>query len=125
MTTAKEQFKTDLQKEPEELEREADGAREDLEGTVDKLMHQLSPNELLNRGIAFFQNKGDYDFVRNLVIRVENNPIPTVLAGVSLVWLMTASKKPSGQRDKMSSTTSSIKSSSHDAAERARKPAIR
>lgn len=104
MTTAKEQFKSDLQKHPEDLEREADSAREDLEGTVDKLMHQLSPSELLDKGISFFQNKGDNDFVRSLINRVENNPFPTVLAGVSLIWLMTASNK----------------SSAHDTAERTR-----
>lgn len=106
MTTAKEQFKNDLQKDPEDLEREADGAREDLEGTFDKLLHQLSPSELLDQGITFVRNKGDFDFVRKLVRHVENNPIPAVLAGGSLIWLMTAS--------------SSQKSSSHDAAERAR-----
>ncbi|GGC76796.1 DUF3618 domain-containing protein [Marinobacter halophilus] len=136
MTTAKEQFKNDLQKDPEDLAREADSVREDLEDTVDKLMNQLSPSELLNRGISMFRNTGDFDFVRNLVTRVENNPVPTVLAGVSLIWLMTASRQPSvnrgesftdtmgnkagATREKLSSATSSLKSSSHDAAERTR-----
>lgn len=120
MTTAKEQFKNDLQRDPEDLEREADSVREDLEGTVDRLMHQLSPSELLDRGISMLRNTGDYDFVRNLIVRVENNPIPTVLAGVSLIWLMTASKEPSAHREKLASATSSFKASSHDAAERTR-----
>lgn len=120
MTSAKEQFKSDLQKDPEDLEREADSVREDLEGTVDRLMQQLSPSELLDRGISMLRNTGDYDFVRNLVTRVENNPVPTVLAGVSLIWLMTASKEPSAHREKLASATSSLKSSSHDAAERTR-----
>lgn len=114
MTTAKEQFKSDLQKDPEDLEREADDVRENLEGTVDKLMHQLSPSELIDQGISFFRSKGDFDFVRNLVRHVENNPVPTVLAGVSLIWLMTAS----GQSSAMSGER--LKSTSHDAAERAR-----
>lgn len=120
MTTAKEQFKNDLHRDPEDLEREADSVREDLEGTVNKLMHQLSPSELINRGISMFRNTGDFDFVRNLVSRVENNPIPTVLAGVSLIWLMSASSQPSASREKLSSATSSLKSTSHDAAERTR-----
>lgn len=120
MTTAKEQFKNDLHRDPEDLEREADSVREDLEVTVNKLMHQLSPSELINRGISMFRNTGDFDFVRNLVSRVENNPIPTVLAGVSLIWLMSASSQPSASREKLSSATSSLKSTSHDAAERTR-----
>lgn len=111
MTTAKEQFKNDLKKHPADLEREADSVREDLEGTVDKLMHQLSPTELLNRGISMVRNTGDVDFVRNLVNRVESNPIPTVLAGVGLIWLITASSSP--------------KSSSHSVAERTRDAADR
>ncbi|MFN2361621.1 MAG: DUF3618 domain-containing protein [Marinobacter sp.] len=111
MTTEKEQFKNDLNKDPEDLKREADDAREDLEGTVEKLMHQLSPKELLNRGIEMVQNTGDVDFVRNLVNRVESNPIPTVLAGVSLIWLITASSSPN--------------SSSRGAAERTRDAAER
>lgn len=136
MTTAKEQFKNDLQKDPEDLEREADGVREHLEGTIDELMQQFSPGELINRGISLLQSRGNYDFVRNLSRQVENNPMPTILAGVSLIWLITASKQPSVQqgesftdkigqkagatRDKVSSATSSLSSSSHDAAERTR-----
>ncbi|MFL1453105.1 hypothetical protein ACJO5Y_01525 [Marinobacter sp. GN3S48] len=142
MNTAKEQFKNDLQKDPEDLEREADSVREDIEGTVDELMQQFSPSELLNRGISLLQSKGNYDFLRNLSRQVENNPIPTILAGVSLIWLMTASKQPSvhrgdrgdrgesvtdtigkkagATREKLSSATSSLRSSSHDAAERTR-----
>ncbi|MEX0603210.1 MAG: DUF3618 domain-containing protein [Marinobacter sp.] len=136
MTTVKEQFKSDLRKDPEDLEREADNARADLEGTIDELMQQLSPGELLNQGISLFRDKGDNAFVRNLTSQVENNPIPVVLAGVSLVWLMTASKQPpvhqgagaSGRigekagaaRDKLSSATSHLKSSTHNAADRTR-----
>lgn len=136
MTTAKEQFKSDLQKDPRDLEREADGVREDLEGTIDELMQQFSPGVLINRAISLFQSKGNSDFVRNLSSQVESNPIPTILAGISLIWLFSASKQPSvhqGEgftdkvgkkagvaREKMSSATSSLSSTSHNAAERAR-----
>jgi hypothetical protein len=94
MTTIKEQFKNDLHKDPEDLEREADDARANLEGTVDKLMHQLSPRELIDRGITMVRNTGDINFVRNVINRVESNPVPTALAGVGLIWLMTASSSP-------------------------------
>lgn len=136
MTTAKEQFKTDLKKDPEDLEREADSARAGLEDTIDELMQQLSPAELLNQGISFMRSTGDQAFIRNLTSQVENNPIPAILAGVSLVWLMAASKQPSvhqgdgfastlgdkagAARERLSSATGSLKSSSHDAAERTR-----
>lgn len=140
MNTATEQMKNDLSRNPEDLAREADGAREHLEGTVDELMQQLAPGELLNQGLSYIRNKGDFDFFRNLTNQVENNPIPTVLAAVSLIWLMNASKQPSSHdgsqegeslkdrlgkkagatRDKLSSASSGMSSSSHEAAERTR-----
>ncbi|MEX2474022.1 DUF3618 domain-containing protein [Marinobacter sp.] len=140
MTTAKEHFKNDLSKDPEDLEREADGVRADLEGTVDELMQQFSPSKLLDQGLSYFRSKGNYDFIRNLSRQVENNPIPTVLAGISLIWLMAASRKSSAHqgvhhgesvtdtmgkkageaRGKLSAATSGLRSSSHDAAEHAR-----
>lgn len=136
MTTVKEQFKADLKKDPEDLEREADSARAGLEGTIDELMQQLSPAELLNQGISLMRSTGDHAFVRNLTNQVENNPIPAILAGVGLIWLIAASKQPSehhggsftgtlgektgAARDKLSSATGSLKSSSRDAAERTR-----
>lgn len=112
MTTAKEQFKNDLHKDPEDLEREADGVRAELEGKVDQLMHQLSPSQLINQGMTYFRESAYYDFARNIAMRLENNPIPTVLAGVGLVWLITASRQPSTHHGQ------SLKSSSRDAAER-------
>lgn len=136
MNTATEQMKSDLRRNPEDLAREADSARADLGSTVDELMQQFAPGELLNKGISFIRTKGDFDFIRNLTRQVENNPIPTVLTAVSLIWLMNASKQPSvnpgesltgrigkkagATRDKLSSATSNLGSSSHDAAERTR-----
>lgn len=38
MNTAKGQSQSDLRKNPEDLQREADGLREDLVGTVDERM---------------------------------------------------------------------------------------
>lgn len=136
MTSPKEQIKSDLRKDPEDLEREADGARADLENTVDELMQQLSPSELIHQGISFVRTKSNNDFLRNLSGQMENNPIPTLLAGISLIWLMAASKRPSERRgesltdtigkkvgatrDKLSSAQNGVRTSSHDAAERTR-----
>ncbi len=136
MTTSTEQMKNDLRKDPEDLAREADGARADLEGTIDELMQQFAPGELINQGISFFRSKGNYNFIRNLTTQVENNPIPTVLTGVGLIWLMSASSQPSvnqgesltdtiskkagATREKLSSATGRVGSSSHDVAERTR-----
>lgn len=122
MMTAKEQFKTDLRKDPEDLEHEADSARAELEGTLDELMQQLSPGELLNQGIALFKGSGDRPFVRNLTSQVENNPVPVILAGVSLAWLMSASKQPpvhqgGGQAHRMGEKVGAARDTGHRMAE--------
>lgn len=136
MNTAKEQLKNDLRKDPQELEQEADGVRADLEKTVDELMQQFSPSELLNQGMSLFRRKGNFDFVRNLNSQVQNNPIPTLLVGVGVIWLMSASKQPpvhegasisdtigkklGATRDRLSAATGGLRSSSQGVAEHAR-----
>lgn len=136
MSTVRDQMKQDMDKKPEELEREADSARAEVESTLDELMHQLSPGQLVNQAMAMFQGSGgDHPFVRNLSNQVQNNPIPAILAGVSLTWLMVASNKPpssasysSGQgsdrmnraKEKLSSAKENAQSSTSHLSESAR-----
>lgn len=94
MSTARDYLREDMEKRPEQLQREADEVRADMEHTVDDLVNRLSPGELINQAMAMFRNSGDNHFVRNLSNQVQNNPIPAILAGVSLTWLMAASKRP-------------------------------
>lgn len=48
MSTARDYLKEDMEKRPEQLQREADEVRADMEHTVDDLMNRLSPDELIN-----------------------------------------------------------------------------
>lgn len=94
MSTAKDYLKEDFSKRPEELEREANDVRKDMEKTIDQLMNQLSPGELINHTLDRFRNGGDSAFTQNLVRQVQNNPVPAVLTGCGLAWLMASSKQP-------------------------------
>lgn len=93
MNTAKEQIRSDMEKSPDELQREADEVRRDMEQTVDQLANQFSPGELINQTFKKLQNGSGTAFAHNLSTQIQNNPIPALLAGVSLAWLMTASKR--------------------------------
>lgn len=134
MNTAKNQIRRDMDKSPDELQREADETRKDIERTVDQLANQFSPGELINQGMRKLQSGGGRTFVHNLSTQIQGNPIPVILAGVSLTWLMTASKRPPAQapssgsspgamataRDKLSSASQSTRDSAGQLAESAR-----
>ena len=83
----------DMQKDPSELEREADRARANIENTLEALERRLSPGELLDQMLHVVKNNGGM-FGKNLATQVRNNPVPVLLTGVGMVWLMAASDRP-------------------------------
>ena len=94
MSTARDYIREDMNKRPEQIQREADEVRADMEHTVDDLVNQLSPGQLINQAMTLFRGDGNSNFVQNLSTQVQNNPVPAILAGVGLTWLMSASKQP-------------------------------
>lgn len=94
MSTARDYIREDMEKSPQQIQREADEVRADMEHTVDDLVNQLSPGELINQAMTMFRGSGNSNFVQNLSTQVQNNPVPAILAGVGLTWLMSASKQP-------------------------------
>ncbi len=93
MSSTMTDIKDDMRKDPDDLKREADQARDALEETLYELEQRLSPSVLVDRvATAVKENAGD--FSTNLLAQVRNNPVPTVLSSVGLAWLMAASKRP-------------------------------
>ena len=92
-TTLKEGVKSDAQKSPAQLEAEAEAARAEVGQTLDAIEHQLSPGEILDQGLRLFREQG-VDFGQNLSTQVRNNPLPAVITGVGLAWLMASSSRP-------------------------------
>lgn len=96
MSAAMENLRNDVHKPPEQLEREADSARSAVEGTLAELEQRLSPGEMLDRVTDMVKRNGG-EFGENLLAQVRNNPLPTIIAGVGVAWLMAASKRPPGR----------------------------
>ncbi len=92
MNAATEGVQHDLHKKPEDLEREADAAREAAEDTLAAIERRLSPAELVDRIVDLVKRNGG-DFGTNLATQVRNNPVPSVLAGIGITWLMAASDR--------------------------------
>lgn len=102
MSSIKDDFRADADKSPQQLEREIDATRARMERTLDILERRISPSAMLDEVLGMARRNGG-DFARNLTTQVKNKPLPTLLTGIGLVWLMTASDRPPqyyGDRDR-------------------------
>jgi len=126
MSATMTDLKDDMRKDPDELKREADQARDALEETLYQLEQRLSPSVLVDRvATAVKENAGD--FSANLLAQVRNNPVPTVLSSVGLAWLMASSKRPPPRvaggpsvGERLSSGIQSARESAHGAGDTVR-----
>ncbi len=82
----------DENKSPERLEREVDQARARLGRTAGELSDRLSPGELIDQALVMAREHGG-DFGRNLGTQVKNNPVPLILTGIGISWMMMASDR--------------------------------
>ena len=126
MSETMDDLKRDIRKDPAELEREADRARDALEDTLFELEQRFSPSELYDRFSSAVKENGG-EFGTNLLTQVRSNPVPTIMAGIGLAWLMASSKQPPvarprdeharGLTDKLSSTMDSVRGAAQSARE--------
>ncbi|WP_299657123.1 DUF3618 domain-containing protein [uncultured Jannaschia sp.] len=80
------------QKTTREAERDVETARANLAGSIDSLEARLSPNALVDQGIAYFRGDGRRH-LDNLVRNAQANPIPLVLIGIGVAWLAMGSNR--------------------------------
>jgi hypothetical protein len=76
-------------KGPEAIARDLDKTRSNVNETLDALEARLSPGQMLDRTLAFMRENGG-EFVGNLGESVKQNPMPTIVTGIGLAWLMAA-----------------------------------
>ena len=72
---------------PAELEREVRESRADVERTLDAIQDRLSPGQLVDQVAHYMRDNGG-EFARNFGDTVRQNPVPVVLVGVGLAWMM-------------------------------------
>lgn len=85
-----------------EIEREVEAQRSRVEARIDEIKERLSPGQLLDEALAYTKDGGSH-FASNLGSTISANPLPAVMLGVSLVWLMTGQgpKMPQHQASSM------------------------
>ncbi|MCP1313353.1 DUF3618 domain-containing protein, partial [Halomonas sp. 707D7] len=89
----------DEQRSSEEIEKEIHRSRERLDTTLNELEERFSPQRLLNASYDYLRHGGANEFFSNLGTTIKENPVPFLVTGVGLGWLLTAQRggaRPSG-----------------------------
>ncbi len=78
-----------------QIERNLDQTRARLNRNLETLEDRFSPNQLMEQAISYLRTGQGAAFTRNLGVSVRENPVPAVITGIGLAWLMASSNKPS------------------------------
>lgn len=79
-----------MSRSTDQIEREVEQTRAELAQTADELRDRLSVGQMFNEAGRMLRTSGGADFMRNLGRQVADNPLPVLLIGIGLVWLMTS-----------------------------------
>jgi hypothetical protein len=83
--------------DPAAIERSLQETRARLDEHLGELEEKLSPAQIANDALAYLRTDGA-SFTADLAERMRDNPLPTLLVGVGIVWLM-AGRRPAGEAE--------------------------
>lgn len=72
----------------EDIEREVESARDDLDRTVEALKDKMTPGQLIDEVSRSFKGGGAGDLLGNLGGQVRENPMALAMIGAGMAWLM-------------------------------------
>ncbi len=72
----------------EEIEREVEASRADLDQTIEALKSKMSPGQLIDELTSSFKGSGSSEMFTNLGSQVKENPMAIALIGAGVAWLM-------------------------------------
>jgi len=76
------------------IEKQIDAKRADIDRTLSALERQLSPSDMVDRGIGLVRENGG-EVVQNLGRQFRDNPMPFLVTGIGMIWAMAS---PGGSR---------------------------
>jgi hypothetical protein len=93
----------------EQLERKAEATRAQIIDSIEELRERLTPGQIMDRTLDFARDGRAGQFVRNFGQQVIENPIPAMLIGAGIGWLMLGSRSRSnGSYARVSHTTDQL-----------------
>ena len=96
----------------EQFEREAEETRCQLTGTLEELRDRMTPGRVVDQVVDYTRDGPAAEFLRNLGREVRENPMPLVLIGIGIAWLMLASSRTS--RAAIASAADSVARAAND-----------
>jgi Protein of unknown function (DUF3618) len=79
----------------EQREREADQTRAKLSGKLEELRARMTPGQVIDQLLDYAREGPAAEFRRKLANEVRENPLPLVLIGIGIAWLIVASSRSS------------------------------
>lgn len=83
--------------ETDRLEADVEQSRHRLNDTLSELGSKLSPGQMLDEGIGLLQGQAGR-FAGQLGRQVRDNPLPVVLIGAGIAWLVVSSRQNAASR---------------------------
>src|SRR6266850_910793 len=96
----------------EQFEREAEETRWQLAGTLEELRERMTPGRVVDQVVDYTRDGPAAEFLRSLGREVRENPMPLVLIGIGIAWLMLATSRTS--RAAIASAADSVARAAND-----------
>src|SRR5215472_2715239 len=77
------------------LEREAEETLWQLSGTLEELRGRMTPGRVVDQVIDHTRGSPASEFLSNLGRDVRENPMPLVVVGIGILWLLLATNRTS------------------------------
>ena len=85
-----------MTKSTSELQRDAERTRADLSATLQEIRTRMEPGRLVDQAFSYARSNGGSEFARNAATQARDNPLPVLLIGAGLAWLISGRKPASG-----------------------------
>ena len=83
---------SDTAPDTDQIEQDLAQTRARLDRRLDELGDRLSPNQLVNDALSHVTGGDGADFTQTLIAKAKANPVPAVLVGVGIAWLMASGR---------------------------------
>jgi hypothetical protein len=84
-------------RDPEAIARDIDATRGQVNQTLDRLQAKLSPGQMVDEALRLLRGTGG-EFAVNLGRSVRQNPMPVMLTGIGVLWMIASRNSATSDR---------------------------
>ena len=90
----------DVMSEQDRIESELRRTRSRMDDRLTELRDRMTPGQILDDVTGYLRGSQGADFANNLMATLRNNPVPALLTGVGLIWLMASGPRAPAPLDR-------------------------